>query len=819
MGHIEPVFGKAKFIFTDYQTYFSTASGPWSNIWEFNGQKDTLPYLKGLPVLFKDFDITGVKTAKLYFTALGCCEIFINGQRVGSDELKPGYSSYEKRALYYEYDVTGLIKEGANRILAVLSAGWYSGRISNGLCGNKEPAFLAALNIDGKNAVITDETWQAFTGGQIRFADIWDGEVRDARLADYSELSIPGAKTEDCKNADICDYFDGDVTPFIGPTVKIREGLDLKPVSMALSDGIKYNGSDFGELNIVNVSNSFPVSVKRGQMLTVDFAQESVGWVKLKVKAKPGTRIQMRYAEFLNDSGLLSRGNDGAKGSVYTVNLRTAKAKAVFYTGNGEVSEYRPTFTFFGYRYLELVSDGEFEVLDMTAQVVGSDNNEIGRIETSDELINKLISNVIWGQRSNYLFVPTDCPQRDERLGWTGDTQAFSTTAAYNADVYGFFRKWLQDVRDAQGESGEVTDVVPRSGIFGSFDAAAWADAAVIVPYNLYRIYGKKEMIEEHFDCMDKYVRHLINEYGYRGPEPRYGDWLAYEYCDNAFLSSAFLVHDIDMLMYLAGEIGKNDAVSYYRQEREKAYAYFQENFLADGYPVKDTQTDYVISLAFGLLDEENAKKAVARLKEKIVKNGFRLSTGFVGTYNLCPALSMMGEDNLAYSLLMQRGDPSWLYSVEQGATTIWERWNSYTKEKGFGDVGMNSFNHYAYGSIMEWMYRFMAGIEPEEPGFSRILLQPRVDTRSGDELPEGQSLMKWVKAEYQSTNGKITSAWSTEDGFVYECEIPTEATLHLPVFGDQLTINGIEHKPGDFERKGDCLVIELAPGKYVFEQ
>lgn len=819
MKTVDSVFENAKFIYTDFRSYFSVSSGPWGSIREFIGQKGTLPHWDGLPVFYKDFELSGFKNAKLYFTALGCCDIFINGRRAGSDELKPGWSSYEKRTLYYEYDVTDLLKEGANRILAVVSTGWYSGRIANGFYGDKEPAFMAALAVDGENALVTDESWRAFTGGQIRLADIWDGEVRDARLADYSEMSLPGAETEESKSAYICDYFSGDVTPFIGPTVKIREGLDLSPASMTLTDGINYNGSDFGEVNVVSVGDTFPVTVKRGQMLTADFAQETVGWVRLKVKAEPGTRIQFRYAEFLNDTGLLSRGNDGPKGSTYTVNLRSAKAKAVFYTGNGEVSEYRPTFTFFGYRYVELSADGEFEVLDLTAEVVGSDNPETGHIETSDELVNKLISNVIWGQRGNYLFVPTDCPQRDERLGWTGDTQAFSATAAYNADVYGFFRKWLQDIRDAQSEAGAITDVVPRSGLTGSEDAAAWTDATIIVPYNLYRLYGKKEMIEEHFDCMDRYVRHLITAYGYRGPEPRYGDWLAYEYCDNAFLSSAFLVHDIDMLVYLAGEIGRDDAIAYYKAEREKAYAYFCEHYLSDGYPVSDTQTDYIITIAFGLLDEANTEKAAKRLREKIIENGFRLSSGFVGTYNLCPVLSKIGEDGLAYSLLMQRNEPSWLYSVDQGATTIWERWNSYTLEKGFGDVGMNSFNHYAYGSVMEWMYRFMAGIEPEEPGFGRILLQPRVDTRSGGELPEGQTPMKWVKAEYDSVSGKISSAWSTEDGFVYECEIPSEATLRLPVFGDKLTINGIEHSAADFERDGNCCVIELAPGKYVFEQ
>ncbi len=811
----------AKPIKTDMKPYADFVNSPWGS--EYNKvvyQFSDLRCDDGMPMFASNFEVKDISDVKLSFTALGCIDVFINGKRVGNDEMKPGWTNYNKRALYYEYDVSEYCVLGENRILLVAAPGWYQGRISNGCYGTHMPAVMALVVADGM-ILVTDEGWKATCGGQIRSADIWDGEYRDARFDSYETVSMPDYDISCWKNAELCDYFDGEITPFIGPTVKVRDHLSLNVNKIVIYDGVKDNGTKYGEINITAECNDLPVTLKAGQKMVVDFSQEITGWVKLKLKGERSTAMKIRYAEFLNDSGDENRGNDGAKGSVYTVNLRTAKGKCHFIlSGNGE-EVYRPTFTFFGFRYVEISTDSDVEISEIKAEVVGSNTKEIGSIETSNDLVNKLISNIIWGQRGNYLSIPTDCPQRDERLGWTGDAQAFSVTAAYNADVLGFFKKWLQDVRDSQSDEGGYTDVSPSVSYCDNDNACAWGDAGVIIPYNLYKIYGDKSLIEEHFASMEKYIAQLIEKFGFTGPIPRYGDWLAYDLCKNEYLSSAYLVHDLDLMAFMSDELGRSDSAEHYRSLREKAYEYFEATFMKDGELIGDTQTDYIIAIAFDLIKGDYLKKAGKRLVEKITENGNRLSTGFVGTYNLCPALSKIGEDNLAYTLLMQRNEPSWLYSIDQGATTIWERWNSYTLENGFGDVGMNSFNHYAYGSVQEWMYRYMAGIETDGVAFKKILLQPRIDTRSGDELPAGQERMKWVRASYDSVAGLIESSWCNDEGFVYECTVPegSSATLILPVFTNEVMINSVRHSFDEFEIKENCAVIKLGSGSYVFEE
>lgn len=818
-------WNNAKLIKTDMKVYADFGVSPWKDDDEkAKFQLEDVRCDDGMPMFATDFTVDSFSTAKLSFTALGCIDIYVNGKRVGNDELKPGWTNYQKRTLYYEYDITEYVANGANRILLVASPGWYQGRISGGYYGEHMPAVMACVTLEndaGKTAVITDENWMATCGGQIRTADIWDGEYRDARFDSYEKISCVDYDISGWKKAEICDYFDGEITPFVGPTVKVRDGLSLGAKTMTVYENAKDNGTAFGEIDVISTPENIPVSLKAGQKLVVDLGQEIVGWVNLKLKGTSGAAVKIRYAEFLNDSGDVERGNDGPKGSVYTVNLRSAKGKAHYIlSGDGE-EIYRPTFTFFGFRYVEISADNDVELTGFVAEVVGSDTKEIGHMETSDELVNKLISNVIWGQRSNYLFIPTDCPQRDERLGWTGDAQAFSMTAAYNADVLGFFRKWMQDMRDSQSDEGAYGDIAPRVSYCCADNATAWGDAGVIIPYNLYKLYGDKEFLEEHYPSMEKYIAQLIENYGFSGPIPRYGDWLAYDYCKNEYLSSAFLIHDLDMMAFMSEELGKADRAEHYKALRKEAHKYFVDTFMKDGELIDKTQTDYVMAIAFDLIEGEYLKKASAELVQKIKDNGNRLSTGFVGTYNLCPALSKIGEDNLAYTLLMQRNEPSWLYSIDQGATTIWERWNSYTLDKGFGDVGMNSFNHYAYGSVQEWMYRYMAGIEADGVGFKNILLQPRVDTRTADELPDGQQRMKWIRCSYNSVAGLIESNWSNEENFVYECTVPeaSSATLLLPVFTNNVIINGVEHSFDDFEKENGCAVIKLGAGSYIFEE
>ena len=811
------VFSNAKFITTDYKTYYDIKELPWSHKRPRLYQHTDLVACDGLPMFAKDFTLEEVKDTVLYFSALGCIKIFINGTMLDIGEMSPGWTDYNKRALYMQADVTSALLKGKNRILAVVSTGWYTGRIAGGYFGEGTPAVILSLKSGEKDIIGTTCEWKCKIGGQIRTADIWDGEYRNACFDSYEKISMPDYSLDEWNTADEYDY-NGLVTPFIGPRVDIRKGLSLKPRKITVADGIKCNFTYFGKATFCNENAALPYKLRLGQKMTVDFGQETVGYLRIKVKAEKGTVIKMRYAEFLNDSGKLSRGNDGAEGTVYTVNLRSALGKAYYVTGSDEAEEYKPSFTFFGYRYVEISAENEVEILDLTADVVGSDNKETGIIETSDALVNKLISNTLWGQRSNYLSVPTDCPQRDERLGWTGDAQAFSTTAAYNADVYGFFRKWMQDMRDGQGETGGYADVNPRVGCCYGEDASAWGDAGVIIPYNLYRIYGKPEMIKEHFDSMDKYLTGLVEKYGYSGANPRFGDWLAYDKCDNKFISSAYFVHDIDLMLYMCPVAGREDKIPYYEDMRKKAYDYFCEHFTKNGKLTEKTQGNKIIALAFDLFDGEYAKTLADELEKQIKDNGDRLSCGFLGTYNLCPTLSKYGKDKTAYNLLLQRNEPSWLYSIDQGATTIWERWNSYTLEKGFGDVGMNSFNHYAYGAIVEWMYRYMAGIEVIEPGFKKFALCPKIDLRAKEELPEGQKNITWVKAEFDSANGLIKSEWNIENGLAYKCSVPegTTALLTLPVVADTLIFDG---KTLDAGSCGKTFETELGAGEHTLIQ
>lgn len=809
-----------KFIYTDFKPHFDSSANAWHAKRTRLQQHLEIVEWKGLPMYVKDFELESAADVKLLYSALGIVEMYINGKRVGgADEMKPGWTDYRKRALFDEYDVSDFVKVGKNRILAVVATGWYSGRIVGDAFGANPPAFLAKMTQNGETVFVTDESWKALVGGPVRTADLWDGEYYDARRDGFDKISNADYELADWENAKLCDYFDGVVTEYVGPRVQMREELNLRAETITVYDGVKYNGSNYGEINVCANPTGFPFTLKKGQTAIIDLGQEMVGRANITLKGKRGVRVDVHYAEFLNDSGEISRGNDGPKGSMYTVNLRSALAKEAYIIGGEDVENYIPRFTFYGYRFISVVAEDDIEIIDLVSEVVGSATREIGKVETSNELVNKLISNALWGQRGNYLSVPTDCPQRDERYGWTGDTQAFSTTAAYNADVDGFFNKWLQDARDSQSDVGGYSDVIPRTSLCAGESAAAWGDAGVIVCYNMYKMYNDVQLVKDHYASMEKYIAGLIEKNGMSGPNPRYGDWLAYDLCKKEYISSAYLVHDIDLMLEMSEAIGRTDRIEHYKSLREQAHAYYVENFLKDGKPVGTTQADKVLALAFDLLAPQIAEEVADELVEQIKANGNRLSTGFVGTYLLCPTLSKYGKDNMAYTLVMQRNEPSWLYSIDQGATTIWERWNSYTKEKGFGDVGMNSFNHYAYGSVVEWMYRFMAGIEPATPGFETILLQPRIDTRTGDELPEGQERMTSAKASYETAFGTIKSEWNNDGAFTYKCCVPTAAELRLPILGKSLTINGVEHSFDEYESKSGAAVIMLAPGEYVFEE
>ena len=794
----------------------------------------------GLPVFRKRFgsaDDPAVKCT-IYATALGNFELFFNGKRVGKkqgnsvryDELKPGWTDYSKRTLYYRYELTPFLNQnGKNCLIVPVSGGWYQGRISFNTYGTHKVAFNAVIDVeyaDGKKERITTGTdWDVRITGPILAAEIWDGEVYDATRLTYEELSEPERRTTGWTNAAEFNDFNGVITKNVAPPVRVRR-INMKPVSLTrYSDIEAVEGTDFGKI-IISGFTKKPgrTTIKKGETLIYDMGQNMVGWVNFTVSGKKGTKLTTRYAEMLNDSGKLSRGNDGPEGSLYTANYRSAKARGLYILRGAGEESYHPMLTFYGFRYIELTADGDVEIINLKADVVGSDTPETGSMETSSSDLNKLISNILWGQRGNYLSIPTDCPQRDERLGWTGDTEIFCCTAAYNAYVLDFFRKWLRDAADSQSDAGAFPDVVPRARVVGEGNAA-WADAPVIAAYTMYRMYGDVKIVRDTYPSLVKYMNYL-KQFGMNGPHPAYGDWLAYEPTDNRFICVCYYAYDALLMEKLSLILGKTRNAQSYRKLYEKIKRYFKRTYMKRGKLTETSQTAYLLTLKFGLLPETYVETAKEILAEKIRKNGFKLSTGFLGTGILNITLSEFGMDDLAYSLLLQKGNPSWLYSVYQGATTIWERWNSYTIEKGFGDVGMNSFNHYAYGAVQEWMYKYMLGIDNDEadPGFRHIILRPTPDTRTGDDLPEGQETVKWVRGSYKSVSGLISASWSMEDDFFnYEVSVPagTYATLYLPVFDDNVktvNINGVVSPVTDYEKKDGRLVIDLAPGRYCFE-
>lgn len=790
----------------------------------------------GIALFRKTFTVRELKAARVDATALGIYDLYVNGKRVGRqagredaapyDELKPGWTDYTARCLYYSYDLAPYLTEGENTLLAAVAPGWYNGRIALGTYGETHIALLAAIRLsdaDGERVLYTDKTWEASWSSAIRAADIWDGEMYDANqpsLATISEKQDSlhwGTPAEETH-----DLF---VTPQVGSTITVRPNLTRKPETVTVYRGTEDNGSDYGKIHVVRTLTGNSFTLAAGEAAVLDFGQNMVGWPTFTARGAAGTSLQIRFGEMLNDSGLKSRGNDNPEGSIYSINYRSAKAK-LCYILNGQDNAYRPTFSFFGFRYCEIRATADVTFENLTAEVVGSANRETGHMETSNADVNRLISNVLWGQRGNYLSVPTDCPQRDERLGWTGDTQAFCCTAAYNADVDGFFHKWLQDARDSQAENGMYPDVIPKVRVVG-WGGAAWSDAGIIVPYTMWKMYADTDIIREHYASMERYMDWLATT-DLSGPNATYGDWLAYEPTDARYISVAYYALDARYMAAMSRAIDRADRAAHYDSLFEQVRDYFRRiycNAEGDLNPEVRTQTGYLLALRNDLLLPERRPAAVAALKQKIIDNGYKLSTGFVGSCILNEVLAEFGENDLAYSLLLQTENPSWLYSVHQGATTIWERWNSYTKATGFGDVGMNSFNHYAYGAVQEWMYRHIAGIETTEqaPGFAHPILQPKPDTRSAEEIPAGQEKITWVRTSFASPVGLIESAWDMTDGFTYTCRVPVAATLHLPLIGnaETLVINGVAHKPDEFKLcpVGKGVTIELAPGAYTFEQ
>ena len=803
----------------------------------------------------KDFTVgKKIESARLYASALGVSDYYINGQRVGTksengmvyDELKPGWTDYDDTVFYLTYDVTDMIKQGDNAIGAEVASGWYNGVIAvrgGSTYSGLDNGLMMKLDItysDGtSDTIVTDGSWTALKDGCVSYADIYNGEVYNANKDSISVWSKSGYNDAEWYPAAIKNDYRGRVMAAIGSKVQSRTELTRTPESIVKYSGVKDNGSTYGEID--NVTNpTFPFTLKEGETVIFDLGQNIAGWEQLNITGEKNTVVDIHFGEMLNDSGDASRKNDGPKGSVYNANYLEAKASGQYImNGDPDGETYNPRFTFYGFRYIEITATRDVVINDVKGIVVGNANEENSSFETSDTSVNQLYSNIIWGQRCNFLSTATDCPQRNERLGWTADTHIFSRTAMYNSDAVGFYRKWLRDMRDSQFgpesglHEGAYPDVAPNTHIVGGGNGG-WAEAGIIVPYYLYLMYGDVQLIKEHFESMEKFMDFLERysaanqegEWKYGGGGAASGDWVSPELNDagvKRYISVTYYAYSAMLMAEMSQAIGKTQAAEKYQTLYDNIKAEFAKRYVNDDGTLKvASQTTYLLALKLDLYPtKELADKGLQILLKKIENNGNRLSTGFIGTSILAQTLSDVGATDMAYTLLLSHDYPSWLYSVDQGATTIWENWDSYTLENGFKDPGMNSFNHYAYGAVGEFMYRYMAGIEADEkdPGFKHFILQPTLD---------GANRISYVKASYDSVYGEIKSAWEIDDDgrITYEAKVPanTTATLYLPVeeADDVILVdNEVIADCADVEYKGiedGKAVIELGSGSYTFK-
>ena len=714
-----------------------------------------------VPYLRRSFTLPDRPTsARLYVTALGLHACRLNGQRVGQDELRPGWTDFTRRVVYDIYDVTGLMVAGENVLGTPLGDGWYCGRIAwfgRQNYGDR-PCLLAELRLempDGGVVVIpTDDRWR-WDVGPILYSDPLDGESYDAR---QEQAGWDAAGFDDSHWQPVQVFEPPQVATVASPSPPVRAIVRLPGHRIA---------TDHAAVHLF------------------DLRQNIAGRARLRLRGKRGKTVRIRYGEMLRDDGRL-----------YTENLRTAAATDWYTLRGGAEETYEPLFTFHGFRYVEVEAKRhpECEILGVEGVVLHNDMPMTGSFACSEPLVNQLFSNLQWGQRGNYLEVPTDCPQRDERLGWTGDAQVFAATACFNMDVSGFMAKWLVDVRDAQAPSGSYPKFVPNPE--PSIDAdggPAWAEAGILCAWRVYVHYGDSRVLREHYDSMSRFARWL-DETSADGIRPitrddvwaGFGDWLALDSPDDdrfggtprQLVGTAYHVHAIDHMAKIADVLGEAEQAEQYRQRASTLRAAFVRRFATpDVMLAGHTQTAYLLALAFDLLPEAQRASAVAHLVQRLDHDANHLRTGFVGTPLLAPVLTRFGRADLAYRLLLNRTYPGWLYSVLQGATTMWERWNSYSKDRGFGPVGMNSFNHYAYGAIGQWMYESVLGIAPMEahPGFARFVAAPTPD-------PTGQ--ITSASGHVDTLHGRIRSGWRAKDGrFSYDLTVPpnTRAALTMP--------------------------------------
>lgn len=762
------------------------------------------------PIIRTEFQLEKpVREARIYVTAKGTYELRLNGEKVGEDYLTPGWTSYNKRTLYQTYDVTSMLCQGGNAVGAMIGSGWYKGELGwrsrRNLYGGRE-ALILELHIlyeDGsRENLVSDGTWKSSYRGPVLYAENYHGETYDARRettwdrpgfddGDWFGVRVMGRVPKSVLKAQECE------------SVRIKE--IRKPVEI--------------------------LTTPKGE-LVLDMGQNMTGWLRFRVKGEAGSRVVLSHAEILDPEG-----------NFYTDNLKGAKQRIEYILrGDGE-EIYRPHFTFQGFRYVRIEEfPGQPDPEQFEGLVLYSDLERTGRFSCSNPLVNQLYENALWSQKGNFVDIPTDCPQRCERLGWTADIQVFAATAAMNMKIPLFLTKWLRDLAAEQFESGGVPWVVPDiyddtyaydlAGYVGQSEqtAAAWGDAATICPWTLYQYYGDTRILEEQYDSMKAYVEFIKGE----GESPylwdtghQLGDWVALDApygsfigaTDTAYVATAYYAYSTDILARTAAIIGRGqDAVEYRELHRRILDAFCEQYLESDGTLKVKTQTAIVLALQFQLVPERHRQGLADQLADWLADTGYDLITGFVGTPYICHVLTKYGHADTAYQLLLKTEYPSWLYQVTRGATTVWEHLDGLKPDGTLWNPRMNSFNHYAYGSVVEWLYRGIAGLSPDEknPGFRRFTVTPN---------PGGE--LTFAKAELESMYGKITAGWQCEDKEkIYLVEVPanTSARLCIPkAHACDITESGrcLEECEGllSATEEGAHLYLELGSGSYRFEQ
>ncbi len=792
------VWGDSKEEATSEVNWFETGKrdAGWKAIWITPEWKDKTIH----PYMRKSFPINGnIKLARAYITGMGLYELELNGVRIGEERLTPYCCAYDAWVQYQTYDITQVLQQGNNAVGVLLGNGWAKGRF--GTFGELNSpyvdsfALLCEIRIEMEDGSVqsigSDVDWKCKPSPIVEDS-IYDGETYDATLEipDWSKPELVDSDWDCVREFDATD---------LG---KVKERLSLPVIVKETIEPIGLLHTPAGEL-------------------VLDMGQNMVGWLRFRIHEPKGTQIKISYGEVLQENNF------------YRENLREAKAEYI-YTSDGTERIIEPHFTYYGFRYAKLEGFTKpININDFTGCVVYSDLEETGQIETSDAYVNRLFLNALWGQKGNFLDVPTDCPQRDERMGWTGDAQIFSGTASFNMDTYAFYIKYMQDVYEEQKFcEGMVASTVPtfsktksKESSFVGGGSCAWADCATVIPWEVYLHFGDKTILERQYNSMKDWVEWIRRQDIQSGNRKlwtvgfHFGDWLALDGpieggvmggTDNGLLASAYYRLSTNILCKSAKVLGYEADAQFYDTLSEQIKTAIQEEYFSkNGRSTINTQTAHVVALHFDLVQPEVRKRVLADLQTLLKMNGMHLKTGFIGTPYLCRSLSDNGDSDSAYKLFFQDDYPSWLYEVIMGATTIWERWNSIMPDGRISGTGMNSLNHYAYGSIVEWMYRNMCGINPleEAPGFKKFLIKPDVYGK-----------LKYAKAKLKSAMGMIESGWRIEENGMITINIvvpfDADAIVYLPD-ANLLTIKGMEGLTARQER--EKVLVELTAGNYEF--